>query len=666
MPSSQTVQQLQAHSLQPDRLKTEILLCWPLARPVEVGGSFLRLFRFRMVPMLSSRHMLGSWCALACLVISGTARGQDLTLRQPLDPGPVRAAVLLQELPAEITLKHRLVVKFVDQARVRSDADGGIAGASDVDLSAVRELAAAHGLTFAPLIRLPRTTLTALEQRAAEQSGKAQPDLAGMLIVTVPEADAIRLEVIGQALHDLVAVEFATIQTLGNPPPGDIQPVTPDLSGNQLYAGPNPGINSETGITINLNGLGIRLSDCEYGWNPDHEDLNDLDTHPEPGQTIDPAVFALGFDSHGTAVVGETSAVSNGYGCTGLIPDADLYTYPEWSVEEGTRRVTAITNAIAGSTKGDVVLLEMQTVGMGGDFGPAELDPSVFVVVRAGVDAGIVVVGAAGNGDQDLDGAAYSDYANMGSSGAILVGAGSADLDHDKLSFSTYGSRVDLQGWGEDVFTLGYGDFAEYGLDKKQRYTSVFNGTSSASPMVAAACVMVQQKAISSSGGPLDPSAVRQILITTGTAQGSGGHIGPLPNVSKAIQALSVISPHPWVFIPAGVGGTAGVPALATTGTLLGSTDYTLNVSSARPVASSYWVLGLSAVNLPFKGGTLVPAPDFIIGPFLTSFAGVLNLSGVFPPGVPVGFSFFSQFWIVDPVGVQGFAATNGVKGTAQ
>ena len=36
-------------------------------------------------------------------------------------------------------------------------------------------------------------------------------------------------------------------------------------------------------------------------------------------------------------------------------------------------------------------------------------------------------------------------------------------------------------------FTLGYGGFAQYGGDKNQRYTSSFNGTSSASGLVAPA-----------------------------------------------------------------------------------------------------------------------------------------------------------------------------------
>ena len=137
------------------------------------------------------------------------------------------------------------------------------------------------------------------------------------------------------------------------------------------------------------------------------------------------------------------------------------------------------------------MLLEMQTVGAGGGYGPAELDLAVWTVVKAGTDAGVVVVGAAGNGNQNLDSLSYVPYMNRGDSGAILVGAGSSDADHDKLWFSSYGSRVDVQGWGENVFTLGYGLFTSYGGDDRQSYTNDFGGTSSASPFIASACLLL-------------------------------------------------------------------------------------------------------------------------------------------------------------------------------
>lgn len=63
--------------------------------------------------------------------------------------------------------------------------------------------------------------------------------------------------------------------------------------------------------------------------------------------------------------------------------------------------------------------------------------------------------------------------------------------------------------------------------------------TSSAGPIVASAVIAVQSwyKA-NHNGEVLSPHAMRDLLIETGTRQGSGGHIGPLPNIRRAIEAL--------------------------------------------------------------------------------------------------------------------------------
>ena len=238
--------------------------------------------------------------------------------------------------------------------------------------------------------------------------------------------------------------------------------------------------------------------------------------------------------------MGELAAVDNDYGLTGGAHGAEVHTWPEYSVEEGSRRPSAIANALINSESGDVVMLEMQTVVRpGGDYGPAELDPSVFTLVQVGVDAGVVVVGAGGNGAENLDSSWYvTNYLAWGDSGAILVGAGTADIHHDRLYFSTFGGRINLQGWGGSVVTLGYGDLANIDSDPLQRYTSAFNGTSSASPIVAIAAVLTQDFSLDRFGEPLDPLTLRDLLEATGHAQGKGEHIGPLPDLQAGFAAL--------------------------------------------------------------------------------------------------------------------------------
>jgi hypothetical protein len=89
------------------------------------------------------------------------------------------------------------------------------------------------------------------------------------------------------------------------------------------------------------------------------------------------------------------------------------------------------------------------------------------------------------------------------------------------------------------VFSAGYGTYAELGGDPRQRYRQDFSGTSSATALVAAAAALVQSHAEQTLGCRLGPLAMRQLLVDTGLAQGSGGHIGPLPDLRAALDLLT-------------------------------------------------------------------------------------------------------------------------------
>ena len=404
----------------------------------------------------------------------------------------------------------------------------------------------------------PRSCAT-LEQRAAERSGKAQPDLGGMMKVVAPGATHWELLSLGQRLQDLDWVEFAEVEPRRVPPPTDYPPTTPDLSSWQDYLGGDPGVGFEMAYQRGATGAGIKLSDCEYGWDWDHEDLVDQNVVNEPGQSIPSFVFANGWDNHGTASLGLTAAGRNGYGIDGAAPLADFATFPENSVEEGSRRATCIANAIAGSDAGDIVLLEMQTNGAGGGYGPAELNQSVWTVVRLGSDAGVVIVAAAGNGAQDLDSAPYASYLARGDSGSIIVGAGTDSISHLPMGFSTYGQRVDVHGWGTGVFTLGYGGFATYGGDPRQEYTSTFSGTSSGSAMVAGVATALQSYVLAETGSVIGPVEMRNALIQTGIPQGSPStEIGPLPDLNAAMDLYENSLGSNYCFGATNLSGTNG------------------------------------------------------------------------------------------------------------
>lgn len=170
-------------------------------------------------------------------------------------------------------------------------------------------------------------------------------------------------------------------------------------------------------------------------------------------------------------------------------------------------------------------------------------------------DLGIVVVEAAGNGSMNLDSDRYLGLfqRSLRDSGAILVGAGDS-TQHAPLCWTNFGFRLDLQAWGEEVMTTGYGDL--FGDETSRYYTSNFQGTSSASALIAAAVTVLQGVYKSKTGDVLSPQELREILIVSGTPEVPGEmekHIGPFPDLRRSILALEAKAATP----PANADGTA-------------------------------------------------------------------------------------------------------------
>lgn len=127
--------------------------------------------------------------------------------------------------------------------------------------------------------------------------------------------------------------------------------------------------------------------------------------------------------------------------------------------------------------------------------------------------------------------------------------------------------------------------------------------------------------------------------------------------------AGGVCGPEPFVDLGGGVAGGAGQPVLAASGPLLGGSDLQLTLDQAAPGASAFLVLGLSELGAPFKGGTLVPTPDIVLGGLPTG-AGYLPIVATWPAGLPDGADVLFQYWVPDAGAPFGLAASNGVRGT--
>jgi len=127
------------------------------------------------------------------------------------------------------------------------------------------------------------------------------------------------------------------------------------------------------------------------------------------------------------------------------------------------------------------------------------------------------------------------------------------------------------------------------------------------------------------------------------------------------------LADDPWADVGNGLAGTHGLPVLTGTGTLVGGDTATISLANGLENTTAWLLFGLNQLNLPFKGGVLVPSLDVPGFPLAlpTDAAGELSVSTLWPVGVPSGFTSYLQAWIVDPAGPVGFSATNGLSATA-
>lgn len=453
-----------------------------------------------------------------------------------------------------------LIIKFVDNAHLRANGTETVISsdhANDACASQVSALAANLGVRLHSLVAKVGDKLEDLMARAASLSHKHQRDLRGLTWVELSNDDVEHLVTTANSFKAHGCVEYITFESkmvpeepsyCSTPALVTLPAITPSFMAKQTYRGPDPGMDIAWAAELGADGEGIRLYDVEYGVDVHHEDLAKANVIEEVGFEGDPR-------DHGTAAVSISVGTNNEFGITGSAPKAQAYFFSEIPSGQSWDRPRAVAEALSSARPGDVVLLEMQTWGAcsaedgkcnsgGRPYVLAEYDQEIFELVRTAADADVIVVAAAGNGNADLDAPEYAAYRARGDSGAIIVGAGVASKSHAKTSFSTYGSRVDVQGWGDwSVTAAGYGACHGGWGSSNRSYTYSFAGTSSASALVAAAAVALQSFSKKALGRLLKPLEMRALLKSTGVAQNGGGNIGPHVNLKSAISALMLRRP---------------------------------------------------------------------------------------------------------------------------
>jgi len=285
-------------------------------------------------------------------------------------------------------------------------------------------------------------------------------------------------------------------------------------------------------------GQGVEVAVIEHSAYVNHEDLVNV-VVPEPNQTQVLVISPPLDPNHGTAVLGVIGAERNNIGVTGIADGADLSFYPIVSREEGARLENAYTNALIALQEGDVINM---SIGSGGG-NTVVASPIMFDLVTTGTNAGITTVISAGN---DAVPVITSPGGAGGDSGAVIVGAcwpgfqvGQLSTDvsipgpfpgngYCRLNFSNFTStdnntgNVTLSGWGTGVTSCGYGDLFNgtnssedpLEVNRLRSYTSVFNGTSSAAPIIAGWCARLQSFSIAWFGAPLPPQVLRTAIST--------------------------------------------------------------------------------------------------------------------------------------------------------
>lgn len=128
---------------------------------------------------------------------------------------------------------------------------------------------------------------------------------------------------------------------------------------------------------------------------------------------------------------------------------------------------------------------------------------------------------------------------------------------------------------------------------------------------------------------------------------------------------VTPVAPSAWEDLGQGKPGGLGVPQLSGQGGLVAAGPVGLELAQAARSAAVVFVLGFSAPALPFKGGTLVPAPDLVLPGFVTDAAGQFALATTWPAGVPSGFTFYVQALVADAAAAAGLAHSNALAGSA-
>ena len=105
--------------------------------------------------------------------------------------------------------------------------------------------------------------------------------------------------------------------------------------------------------------------------------------------------------------------------------------------------------------------------------------------------------------------------------------------------------------------------------------------------------------------------------------------------------------------------------ALGGEGVLAPGCPAALNLTDALPNSLAFLIFGVQRIDVPFKGGTLVPSLD-VFTILQTNGNGEIRIPFNWAYQVPADTRFYTQFWLPDVLGPEGMSASNALEMIAQ
>lgn len=303
------------------------------------------------------------------------------------------------------------------------------------------------------------------------------------------------------------------------------------------------------GMGAGADGRGVRVADLEYDWDTGNVEL---DGRALPGPAAPAPAAWVQSRAHGTATLSVIGGEADGAGISGIAPAAALLPRTTMTSSGGWDPAGAIRRASGELRAGDVLLIEQQG-SVGAWYVPLYAQPGtigadVRAAIAEAVARDIVVVVPAGNGQSGMVGGDLGATGITAPAGAVVVGAGktanTGEVEGARAGFSNYGADVDVQGPGMGVLASdaypslmpGIPFLGTFSDNPHSSYTNCFNGTSSASAVVAGGIASLQGVARQRLGRALTPAEVEARLVRTGVPQPDpqNGNIGPQPRFRLA------------------------------------------------------------------------------------------------------------------------------------